>query len=219
MRTPLQLLVSTKPFRVHDDSSEGLRIEPTTLRRFFVEDRLKYLDETRFPLSKATVHISEGGCQFAFNRVPEAPMQCLGCREFENNCQCERPRICFQDMQRIDFVTLDIERVGKPSKYSELSAIDDHRIREFEDYLKSNPNVAFFYRTKCWGLRIGVWSAHPLLNALDYRASAQQVIASLSPYAPGGEFSAIATSPCDAERRKVWEGGGWTRKLGKSCWA
>ena len=191
MKIPLQLSISTKPFRVHSDCSEGLQSETTTLKKFFLDHREKFQDETRFPLSPANHDVSEGGCQFAFNRVEDAPMRCLECWEAEAYCKCERPRICLQDMKSTDFVILDIDRTPPPgeNKYSLPSPTDVERIQHFEDYLKSNSTIAFFYRTKCSGLRIGVRSEQPLLNSDDYRAHAEQYIADLSPYAPGGGLS------------------------------
>jgi len=45
-----ELRVSTKPFRVYGDSEEGLRVESSTLEKFFHLDRENYLDVEKYPL-------------------------------------------------------------------------------------------------------------------------------------------------------------------------
>jgi hypothetical protein len=185
----LPLTVTTKPFRLHADCSVGLCTSATTLTDFFRKDRLAYLDQVRFPLiPTSSPGICEGGCQFAFNRIATEPMRCLSCHRLEVGCQCLRPRICLQAMSSIDLVILDIERHAEPNKYSPLTESEDLLIAAFEREIEQVPLMAFYYRTKCFGLRVGIRTIEPLTDPAKYRNSVRTAVATLAPLAPGGSF-------------------------------
>lgn len=166
-------------------------MEDTTIEKFFVSDRERFLDANQFPLTTANerVIVMEGGCQFAFNRSEAAPLSCLDCNQSANDCACERPRICSQEMKAMEFVILDIDRDAEPDKYAPVSARDDEMIGVFEIYLKEDPMTLFFYRTKCSGLRIGIRSATVLCTDEDYRTAARSALERISPAAPGGALA------------------------------
>lgn len=173
------LVVSTKPIRIEHDSPEGLATESTTLWDFLVKERAKYLDVDRFPLTPRNAWVSEGGCQFAFNRRSDAPIRCC-CGLLPNECRCDRSRVFWQEAGELPFVILDIERHAVPNKYSKPSANDLAQIEVFEKGLASIETVLFFYRTKCMGFRVCVSAEYILTTSTDYEECAQNATQSLA---------------------------------------
>lgn len=165
----------------------GTKTEPAycsfTLQQFFVEQGHHFKENPDYPFEFPNYgetrwcSVLEGGCQFAFDRDPNAPIRCIDCRS--ENCTCGKGRYALQRFKSTRIYMLDIDQndtrrrgYSQFSKYHTLTFDEEQELRAMELRLMELESVLFFYRTKCNGFRIGFDAGRQLTSLEEYETLA-----------------------------------------------
>ena len=154
--TPIQ--VTVKPMSQSGELDHQMETFTTSVVEFFTDLAPRFQYEVNFPMWARR----EGGCQFAFDKVPTAPLLCHECSQTRDICRSSGehpPMMCEMEAAPTHIIMLDLDREVLPeegtNKYDEPLRGHIAAIEQFETKLEGTSGVAFYYRTKCFGLRVG----------------------------------------------------------------
>jgi hypothetical protein len=154
-----------------------------SLQQFFVEHAHHFKENPNYPFEFPNsgqtrwCSVLEGGCQFAFDRDPDAPIRCIDCRS--ENCTCGKGRYALQRFKTTRVYMLDIDQNDtRPRSYSgfckyhTLTFDEEQEVREMESRLMELDSVLFFFRSKCNGFRIAFDAGRELQSLEEYESLA-----------------------------------------------
>jgi hypothetical protein len=175
-----------------------------SLEEFFVARAHRFQEsDEEFPFSfpnggkSVGCAILEGGCQFAFDRDPEAPILCIGCLQKDCNCPAGRlpGRYALHGFVPTRVFILDVDlNNNRPRIYSQfckyhtLTYEEEHELRKMEERLKGLESLVFFYRTKCNGFRIGFDAGQQIVSREEYERFAMRAEGQVERLTPDGKL-------------------------------
>jgi hypothetical protein len=209
------MLVLVKPMVIGGPPTPAEQLE-ASLQEFFIDDVQVYQDPMKFPLQHQHTHYREGGCQYAFDRDPNAPLRCIDCNLAKCNCSAERTRnrYALQRFTTTRIYILDIDLNGtRPrsygtfSKYHTLRYEEEIQLRQMEARLMGLKNILLFYRTKCNGFRIGFETETPILNMEDYEGLCMGAEREVERITPDGRLPPADDGKAWFHVDRIWSGG------------
>lgn len=193
--------IAVQPMKIDKEIQTPIYFE-STLEEFFVHKAHDFQESPNFPFEQEG---REGGCQFAFDRMPDAPMRCIDCQS--NPCECEqekRPRYALQRFLTTRVVMFDIDlndavAQRRPNwnrddwcKYHTLLWDEEVELRQMESRLMDLQGICFFYRTKCNGFRVAFESNNVLSDLESYENSCREFEHALKNSTPDQQFGSNA---------------------------